>query len=134
MAAGRTAENSELVLDRDNVHVAGVQEVGGAPVRLQILFFNLEANDVRILIAPIDVVDRDREAPALGMPRRHSPQQVGGKRGNAALARQVVAEKRDVRALEFVFATGLSGIDKSLALIPSLPPIPIGHLLAADAT
>ena len=52
VAAGRPAENSELVLDRDNVHVAGVQEVGGAPVRIQVLLLNLEANDVRIPIAP----------------------------------------------------------------------------------
>ncbi len=95
MAAGRPAENSELVLERDNVHVAGVQEVGGAPVRFQILLLNLEANDVRIPIAPLDVIDRHREAAALGLVRRHRPQQVGCKRGNAAFARQVVAEKRD---------------------------------------
>jgi len=69
--------------------------VGGAPVRIQILFLNLEANHVRILIAPTDVIDRHREASALEMPRCHSPKQVGGKRGNAAFARQVVAEKRD---------------------------------------
>ena len=71
VAAGRSAEDSELVLDRDNVHVAGVQEVGGAPVRIQILLLNLEANDVRILIAALDVIDRHREASASGMPRRH---------------------------------------------------------------
>ena len=95
VATGRPAEDSELVLDRDNVHVAGVQEVGGAPVRIQVLLLNLETNDVRILIATLDVIDRHGEAPALGMPRCHSPKQVGCKRGNAAFARQVVAEKRD---------------------------------------
>ena len=95
MAAGRPAEDSELVLDRDNVHVAGVEEVGGPPVRAKILLLNLEANDIRILIAPIDVIDRHREAPALRMPRRHGLKQVGCERGNAAFARQVVAEKRD---------------------------------------
>ena len=51
VAAGRSAEDSELVLDRDDVHVAGVQEVGGAPVRTQILLLNLEANGFRILVA-----------------------------------------------------------------------------------
>jgi hypothetical protein len=69
--------------------------VGGAPVRIQILFLNLEANNARILIAPTDVINRYRETPGLGMPRRHSPQQVGCKRGNTAFARQVIAEKRD---------------------------------------
>ena len=95
MAAGRPAENSELVLERDDIHVAGVQELGGAPVRTEILLLNLEANGSGIVIASLDVVDRHRKALALGMPRRHSPQQVGCKRGNAAFARQVVAEKRD---------------------------------------
>ena len=75
--------------------LAGVQEVGGAPVRLQVLLLNLIANDVRIPIASVDVVDRHCEAPALGMPRCHSLKQVGGKGGNSALAGQVVAEKRD---------------------------------------
>jgi hypothetical protein len=95
VAAGRPAEDSELVLDRDNIHVAGVQEVGSPPVRLKILLFNLEANDIRILIAPVDIIDRHREAPAARMPRRHRLKQVGCKRGNAAFARQVVADERD---------------------------------------
>jgi len=95
VAARRPAENSELVLDRNYVYIAGVQEVGSAAVRTQVLLLNLEANDVRISIAPIDVIDRYREAPALGMPRCHSPKKVGSKCGNATLARQVVAEKRD---------------------------------------
>ena len=67
MAAGRSAENSELVLERNDIHVAGVQEDGRAPVRIQVLLLDLEADDVRILIAPLDVVHRHREAAALGM-------------------------------------------------------------------
>jgi hypothetical protein len=94
MAAGRPAEDSELVLERDNVHVARVQQSGGAPVRLRVLLLNLETNDGRILVAPINVVDRHREAPAFTMLRSRL-QQVGGKRGNSAFARQVVAEKRN---------------------------------------
>jgi hypothetical protein len=95
MAASRAAEDSELVLDGDNIHVAGVEEVGSAPARIQILLLNLEANHVRILIAPVDVIDRHRETPALGMLHCYSPKQVGCKRGDAAFARQVVPEKRD---------------------------------------
>jgi hypothetical protein len=95
VAAGRPAENPEFVLERDHVHIAGVQEAGGPPVSPQVLLLNLEANDVGIPVAALDVVDRHREAPALGMPRGHRLKQVGRKRGNAAFARQVVAEKRD---------------------------------------
>jgi hypothetical protein len=91
VAAGRPAENPELVLDGDNIHPAEVQIIGGAPVRSQILLLNLEAHGVRIPIASRNVIDRHREAPVLGMQRRHGPKQVGCKRGNAAFARQVVA-------------------------------------------
>jgi hypothetical protein len=43
----------------------------------------------------MDVIDRHREALALGMPRSHSSEPVGGKRRYPTFARQVVAEKRD---------------------------------------
>ena len=76
VAAGRSSEDSELVLDRDNVNLAGIQKDGGAPVRTEVLLLNLETNDVRILIVTIDVIDRHRETLALGMPRSHRPKQV----------------------------------------------------------
>src|SRR5579871_6595850 len=95
MAARRTAVNSELVLDGDNVHVGGVEKVGSTVVRSQVLFLNLEANEVRIEIAPLNVIDRHCEAPALGIARCYRSKQIGSKRGNAAFAWQVVPEKRD---------------------------------------
>src|ERR1035438_851612 len=52
------AGDSELVLEADDVHVAGVEEVGGAAVGFQILLLNLEAHDVGIPVAPLDVIDR----------------------------------------------------------------------------
>jgi hypothetical protein len=42
VAAGRPAGYSELLLERDDVHVAGVEKAGGAPVRVRILLLNLE--------------------------------------------------------------------------------------------
>jgi hypothetical protein len=95
VAACRATVNAELMLDRDGVHVAVVQKVGGLPVGLQILFLNLKTNNVRILITVPGVIDRNREAPALRMPRRYSFKQVGCERCDAAFARQVVTEKRD---------------------------------------
>jgi hypothetical protein len=94
---------AELVLEADDVHVAGVEEVGGAAVGFQILLLNLEAHDLGIPIAPLDVIDRDGEAPAAGLVRRHRPKQVGCKSGNSALARQVVAEKRNGSSTEGCF-------------------------------
>ncbi len=96
------------------------------------------------------------------MPRCHSSKEVGCKCGDAALERQVVAEKSDGLNLFsklgptlFLFlATEMAGgsrngdgerrarrrtahsrgIGASLAHIRSLVPIPIGSFLALDAT
>ena len=103
VTTSRATENSELMLDRDNVHIAVVQEAGGAHVGRRILLLNLEANDVRILIGALDIVDRHRKASFSRMLRCHGPEQVGGERGNAALARQVVAKKRDCSNTGFCF-------------------------------
>ena len=96
VAAGRPAVDPELVLHADDVHVADVQEVRRALVRGQILLLDLEANDVRIFVAARDVVHRHGEALALRVLRGHGGQQVGRERGDAAFARQVIAEKRDL--------------------------------------
>src|SRR6267378_7215575 len=95
MAACRPPENSELVLQRDKVDIASIDEVRGAPVGTEVLLLDLKSNHVRIFVAPIDVIDRHREASVYGIETCHGPKQVGCKRGNTAFARQVVAEKRD---------------------------------------
>ena len=67
MAAGRSAENAELVLQADDIHIADVQEVRGPQVGRQVLLFDLEANYFRIFIAVLDVIDRHAETLALRM-------------------------------------------------------------------
>ena len=67
MAAGRPAENAELVLQADDVHVADVEEVRGAQIRRQVLLLDLEANHLRVLVAALNVVDRHAQALALRM-------------------------------------------------------------------
>jgi hypothetical protein len=47
VAAGWPAENAELVLQADNVHVADVEEVRSTQIRRQILLLNLEVNYFR---------------------------------------------------------------------------------------
>ena len=96
MAAGRPAENAELVLQADDVHVADVEEVRGAQIGRQVLLLNLEANHFRVFVATLNVIDRHGEALALGMRGCHGRKQVGRERRNAALARQVVADKSDL--------------------------------------
>ena len=94
MTAGRPAENAELVLQADDVHVADVEEVRGAQIGRQVLLLNLEANHLRILVATwMSLTDTARHS--LGVRGGHGGKQVGRERGNAALARQVVADKGD---------------------------------------
>src|SRR5690348_17086790 len=66
MTTGRPAENAELVLQTDNIHIANVEEVRGAHIGRQILLLNFEANHLRVLVATRNVVDRHGQALVLG--------------------------------------------------------------------
>src|SRR6516164_9754511 len=96
MAAGRPSENAELVLQTDDVHVADVEEVRSTQIRRQILLLNLEANYFRVLVATFNVIHGYGETLALGIRICHGGKQVRRERRNAALARQVVADKRNL--------------------------------------
>ena len=114
MTAGRPAENAELVLQADDVHVADIEEVRGAQIGRQVLLLNFEANHLRVLVAARNVVDRYGEALALGVRACDGGKQVGRERGNAALARQVVADKSDLADFRSAFHEGIP-------LLPSGP-------------
>jgi len=58
MAAGRPAENAELLLQADDVHVADVEEVRSTLIRRQTLLLNLEANYFRVFVATLNVIHR----------------------------------------------------------------------------
>ena len=62
MAARRTPENPELVLQANDVHVADVEEVRGPEIGREILIFNFEADYVGVFIAARQVVNRGRNA------------------------------------------------------------------------
>jgi hypothetical protein len=53
-------------------------------------------DDAGILVAFLDIINRYREAVGLGVPRRHSGKQVGREGSDTTLARQVVADERDL--------------------------------------
>ena len=61
MPAGGPAENAELVLQADDVHVADVEEIRGAQIGRQVLLLNLEANHFRILVAALMSLTDTRE-------------------------------------------------------------------------
>src|ERR1039457_2728645 len=86
VTARRPAENAELVLQADDVHVADVQKVRGTQIGRHVLLLYLEANHLRVLLASRYVVDRYGQAPALRVRTLDGGQKVGSERSNAALA------------------------------------------------
>src|SRR2546423_4844098 len=95
MAPGRAAINPEFVLDTKDIRVADVEEVRRPLIRRYILLLDFETNDVRILITPLDIVDRDSKAFRSRMFRCHRCEEVGGEGGYAAFAGQIIPEKGD---------------------------------------
>src|SRR5450755_2740433 len=103
VTAGGSAEYAEFVLQAHNVNVADVQEVRGTQVRRQVLLLNLEANHFRIFVATRDVVDGHSEALGEGIRAGNRGKQVSCKGSDAALARQVVGDKRNLADFRILF-------------------------------
>src|ERR1051325_4565349 len=96
MAASGPPENAELVLQAHDVHVADVEEVCRPQIGRKVLFLNFESNHLGVFIATLHVIDRNRETLALRMGCGDSSQQVGRKRGDAALAWQVIGDESNL--------------------------------------
>ena len=107
MTARRPAENAELMLHANHVHVRDVEEIRRAQIRRQVLLRNLKAHLRRIIVATREVIDRHDEALHRRKLRRHRAAQVRRERGDAAFPRQIIAEKRDL-------ADGRCGLHESL--------------------
>src|ERR1035437_4254793 len=96
MAAGRPAENPELVLQADHIGTADVEEIRCPQIGGQVLFLDFEANFRRILVTALEVVNRHRKAVGPGLGSDHRRPEVGGEGGDAAFARQVTAKESDL--------------------------------------
>jgi len=96
VAAAGPTENSEFVLQADNINVADIQKVGGAKIRRKVLLFNFKANDLGVFVAFRNVVDRNGEAVRLGVCDLDSRENVGSESCNAAFSWQMVGDKRNL--------------------------------------
>src|SRR5438067_360788 len=108
VTTGGPAENAELVLQADDVHIVDVEEVRGTQIGRQVLLLNLEANHFRVLVAIRNVVDRRCEALTLWMRACDGGKQVRRERGNTAFAWQVVANKSNLADFRHFFQVTLS--------------------------
>ena len=62
MAAGAPAEDAIFELQADQIDAVDIQEIGGAPIGLEIFLGQFEAHTRGIGIAILDVVDRHGDA------------------------------------------------------------------------
>src|SRR3974377_1685521 len=96
MAAGRPAENPEFVLQANDVGITDIEEIRCPQIGGQILFLDFETNFRRILVAALEIVDRNRETLGSRLVGDHGRQEVGGECGDAAFAGQGIAEESDL--------------------------------------
>jgi len=95
MTPCRTAEDSVLVLQTDDVDVADIQKVGCALIRRQVAFGQLEPNATRIRVPSWTVVDGNGKTGPLAFVGDDGFAQVCRKRGNPAPSREIVANDRE---------------------------------------
>jgi hypothetical protein len=95
VAAGPSAEDAIFVLQADEIDIVDVQEVGSAAIRVDVLFRQFETHTRWIGVTLFGVVNGQGNAGGARIFGGDGLAQVGGKRGNATLARQVVADKGD---------------------------------------
>ncbi len=93
MTARTPTEDAIFVLQAYEVDVIDIQKVGGAAIRVDVLLCQFKSNAGRIGVAGLDVVDGQGNARCVTVFGRDGFAQVGGERGDATLARQVVADE-----------------------------------------
>ena len=94
VTAARTTIDAEFVLQRNDINVAEIQEVGAASVVFKLLLDHLELNFLVVRISTNNVVHRDNNA--LGARCLHDrASQVVRESGDAAFAWHVVADESD---------------------------------------
>ena len=126
MAARGSAENSKLMLQTHDVRVSDVEKIRRPLIGGQILLLNLKPNHVRVLVAVIDIVNRNGEAVLLGVFGGHCPKQVGRKRRDAAFARQIIAQKCDLPNIR-CFLHRFSALRLRPPCLPLLSTSPFRH-------
>jgi len=81
------------------VYVVDIQEVSSAAIGINILLREFKPNAGRIGVTGLDIIDRQGNAGCVRILGGDGLTQIGGKCGDAALARQVVADERN--AIEY---------------------------------
>ena len=97
MAACNPAIDAVFMLNANQIVPVEIEELRGPFIRGNILLLLLQTHLLWIFIAGLRIVDGDREQPAAAEFGCERGAQVRRKRGDAALARHIVADKRNAR-------------------------------------
>ena len=81
------------MLQTNQINIVDIEKVGGAAIGVDIFLHQFKANARRIGIASLGVVDGQGDAGGVIILGGDGLAQIGGKRGNTALARQIVADE-----------------------------------------
>src|SRR3984957_7607806 len=95
MGARFTTENSEFVLETNRVEAAGVQEIGGARIRVNIVGLDLQS-DRRRIIVNLTMIGHGHDAGLKrGVRSRDGLLKMGCESSDPAAAGQRIADKGD---------------------------------------
>src|SRR4030095_12021456 len=95
MTARGSAENAELVLHANDIHIGNVEKIGRTQIGWQILLRNFESDFRRVFVTAGKVVDRHYWTLSGRSLGGHRATQVCRERGDPAFSRQIIAEKGD---------------------------------------
>ena len=86
-------EDTEFMLERDEVYVAGIQELGGLDIVFDVFLVDLESRDRRLIVFLSWLVHGDDPGVEIGTSKGHCLVQIVGEGRDAALAGQVIADE-----------------------------------------
>jgi hypothetical protein len=118
------AEDAELVLKGDDVHLIDLQVVGDAAIIRETLLVDLEALRRRVVVTLRRVVDQHGPAVGAGRPRGEHLAQIGGEGRNAALAGRISADERDARRVALCGGPGHQSLVVHTPVRPGPEPRP----------
>jgi len=96
------AVDAELVLDGYNLDIVDVQELGGTPIRVQLLFIDFETNARWVLVAFRPVIYRANGALSLRIFSGNFFSNIRCEGGNASTTRHVVAKEGDIFGIRWI--------------------------------
>src|ERR1700735_1554108 len=93
MTARRSPIDAKLVLNRNDLNVVNVQEVGRATIRIDFLFINLESDSTRIVVAFRSIIHCPHDALTFRKFRGDGFAEISSKSGDTALTGKMIADE-----------------------------------------